>query len=278
LLFIKNAFSSVEDDLASKAMIKYLSWVKYWYGTFYSEDCFNKLQGNTVRIAINQSSNLESNKIFKCVDKRNEITEQKTFVGYITNANFIFQGYWLDNKPIAEISMGSDLNCNNIDDLEPIITDLLKDSKTNFIDVELKSVEQLQIPTIEENIKANSVLDAVIRSMKSFIHYYYFEPTPYGEPQRKFTNVLLNKIKNSNQILLGRFSNDDPFLLVYYEGDDKIYALSFPSIEMLNDNNICMQVYLAHPYWGEISKDERDAMNKHVVDRIKKESIKLDLK
>ncbi len=113
--------------------------------------------------------------------------------------------------------------------------------------------------------------------MEFFISYYYFEPVPLGEPLRKFSSELLEKIKHSNRILLARFNNADPFLLVYYEGDNKAYRLDFPSDNILSRGNICMHVYSADPYLGAVSGSVKDKVMGYLLNKLKENSIELQI-
>jgi hypothetical protein len=276
LTTVSSGWSKDQNALSEKAIIKFLSWEKYWYGTFFGEDCYNKLLGKTVRIAIRQNLRQEVARTFRCGSRRDEIIMQKTFDGYISNTNFLIYGIWLGNKPVAEISMGSAPPGCNVDDLKPMVKDLFKDGKTSYIKVVLRRVKSHSLPSIEDNLKNLLVLDAVRRSMRSFIDYYYFQPALSGEPQRTFSSELLEKIKQTDEILLGRFNEDDPFLLVYYNGDNKVYILDFPIKDMLIDSSICVQVYSAQPYLGEASSTLKENVMKHLMDTLKNNSIHLN--
>lgn len=262
------------------AISNFLSWEKFWYGEFYGGACYNRLIGKRVRVGFKQDTIVGTPRIFQCDRTNRKEVRVNSFTAYIPGTNILFEGSWLSTKPVSQIVMGSSVGCN-AEEMEPRISNFLKDPNTVFIKIQIPRIEAYTLPAIDENLKKQVVLEAAKRSMASFIKYRYFEPAPYGEIKYKDSEELIDNVRKNKKILLGRFRESDPFLLVYYEGDNNIYQLDFPSIAVLEDNNLCMEVYSASHYMGPgpyAEGSEKPEQIRHdLLEKLKANSIELTL-
>jgi hypothetical protein len=277
LIFPESSHAKEQPEIAVQALFRYLAWEKFWSGEFYGENCYNKIVGKKVRLAIRQWTGPAGAHVFHNKEEQEQIVQRKIFEVYIPGTNFLTHGEWLGEKPVAQIDMGSAPPGCNINDLEPRVTNLLNDPHTKFLNMVLPAIVPLQLPSAAENLKALNILDAVKRSMEYYLNDYYFQPAPYGEPQRKISKERLERIKRTSRLLLARFNRTDPFLLVYYEGDDKAYQLEYPSVDILSQKNVYLQVGSAGPYLGEVSSSVRDKVMNHLLSQIKRNSVALQL-
>jgi hypothetical protein len=273
--------SASEESIRSiwKSIESYLQWNNFWFRHFSGEECYKRLIGKKELVTlIFSEAEFGDNKChyIEKDSKRYYVPEEGLAnIGiitlYIEHTNMLFTIVKEGKKYVATIDIGEGSGkCK----AGPLIKDSLKRKLKK--EKSVKELKKLKIPKINpikfpdkvQNLNNKVVLNSIKRSMSALIYKHYLA----GELESK----VPNSIRAKTRLLIGRFRDDDPFLLVYYEGDNTIYVFDFPSLDILSDQNVCMEARTRYMLDQPQGEDER-AFFDSLYNRLKANSIELEL-
>jgi len=254
------ATEAMDPAFAWQTITSYLSWEKYWFGKFSGENCFNRLIGKKVDVTywkFNAPGPLGVNKVtFTCNHSKRKEVRIGSFLVQVSDTILKYRVLELSDVPGSRVKASSTFVAPyDAHDCKEEGTQLWaekyrKEEGTTEVKVPqtLKKIPRYKVPTLEEGLHDQRLLNAVRRTMVHYLKQRYFEEPSNGKVKEKFPRESIEKIKASNKLLVARFRETDPYLLVYYPGDGNIYEMDFPTTEILSNDDLCMEVYQTSSY------------------------------
>lgn len=272
------------EERAWKAVMDYLRWEKYWYGTHYAEECLSRLTGKKIPVTfyyVSRKSNyalLQKGICDTCNDAAEAIDSMVVSIGDSV-LQFLVVG----------ISDADDVNTKLRASIIPFDTDpadrckpsheyeqfsrKYREDSSVSISVHEKLISGIRegdyTPTAGKDMSQDAfVIDAVRKSVQLYRRVH--------SPAKVSAQAGLSKTK----LRLGYFRSSDPYLLVYVPSEDHVYWIEFPSYEVLMRKSGCMEVFNESFYMGpngEHSTEVAKRARQHMIQRLMAQSLVIEM-